>query len=34
MGLSKDKIGKFVALGGTFISHQEEKEVSYRWPDL
>lgn len=31
---AKEDIGKFVALGGTFISHQQEKDVSYRWPDL
>lgn len=34
MRLSKKNIGKFIALGGTFVSHQEEKERSYRWPDL
>lgn len=28
------EIGDFVALGGTFHSHLEEKERSYRWPDL
>jgi 2-keto-4-pentenoate hydratase/2-oxohepta-3-ene-1,7-dioic acid hydratase in catechol pathway len=32
--LSPDTIGKFVALGGGFVSHQKEKERSYRWPDL
>lgn len=34
MQLSKDDIGKFIALGGTFVSHQQEKERTYRWPDL
>jgi 2-keto-4-pentenoate hydratase/2-oxohepta-3-ene-1,7-dioic acid hydratase in catechol pathway len=34
MQLSKDEIGKFVALGGTFLSHLEEKDRTYRWPDL
>lgn len=34
MQLQKEDIGKFVALGGGFVSHQEEKERSYRWPDL
>jgi len=34
MNLDPDEIGKFVALGGTFHSHQEEKDRSYRWPDL
>lgn len=34
MNLDPSSIGKFVALGGTFTSHQEEKERSYRWPDL
>ncbi len=34
MQLSKDEIGKFVALGGTFVSHQQEKNRTYRWPDL
>jgi 2-keto-4-pentenoate hydratase/2-oxohepta-3-ene-1,7-dioic acid hydratase in catechol pathway len=34
MDLDVDTIGKFVALGGTFVSHQAEKDRSYRWPDL
>lgn len=34
MALTRDSIGKFVALGGTFMTHQEEKERTYRWPDL
>ncbi len=34
MELSKNSIGKFVALGGTFVSHQEEKSRTNRWPDL
>jgi 2-keto-4-pentenoate hydratase/2-oxohepta-3-ene-1,7-dioic acid hydratase in catechol pathway len=34
MNLTKDKIGKFVALGGTFQTHQQEKDRTYRWPDL
>ena len=29
-----DAVGKFVALGGGFVSHQDEKERTYRWPDL
>jgi 2-keto-4-pentenoate hydratase/2-oxohepta-3-ene-1,7-dioic acid hydratase in catechol pathway len=32
--LSPKAIGKFVALGGTFQPHQEEKDRTYRWPDL
>lgn len=32
--LPLDAIGKFVALGGTYRSHLDEKEVDYRWPDL
>jgi 2-keto-4-pentenoate hydratase/2-oxohepta-3-ene-1,7-dioic acid hydratase in catechol pathway len=32
--LELDEIGKFVALGGAFSSHQNEKDVDYRWPDL
>lgn len=32
--LPPETIGKFVALGGGFVSHQEEKSRSYRWPDL
>lgn len=34
MDLSVESIGTFVALGGTFRSHQDEKERTYRWPDL
>lgn len=34
MDLDPNSIGKFVALGGTFRSHQEEKDRTYRWPDL
>jgi len=34
MELPKEDIGKFVALGGTFQSHLNEKERTYRWPDL
>jgi len=34
MRLDPTSIGKFVALGGTFRTHQEEKKRSYRWPDL
>ena len=34
MKLTKDTIGKFVALGGTFRTHQEETDRTYRWPDL
>lgn len=34
MRLSKADIGKFVALGGTFHSHQAETDRTYRWPDL
>lgn len=32
--LSPETIGKFVALGGGFQSHLDEKERKYRWPDL
>ena len=32
--LPPHKIGKCVALGGTFQSHLDEKERTYRWPDL
>lgn len=32
--LLPDSIGKFVALGGTFQSHLDEKDRTYRWPDL
>ena len=34
MELSKQDIGKFVALGGTFQSHLDENDRTYRWPDL
>lgn len=34
MDLPVDEIGKFVALGGTFQSHNNEKNRTYRWPDL
>lgn len=34
MDLPVDTIGKFVALGGTFHSHQEEAGRTYRWPDV
>jgi len=34
MELNKSNIGKAVALGGTFYTHQDEKDRSYRWPDL
>ena len=33
MNFTTDDIGTFVALGGTFSSHQEEKDRRYRWPD-
>ncbi len=32
--LARKRIGKFVALGGGFQSHLDEKERTYRWPDL
>lgn len=32
--LTPDSIGTFVALGGTFLSHLDEVERTYRWPDL
>ncbi|QLG48893.1 fumarylacetoacetate hydrolase family protein [Natrinema halophilum] len=32
--LPSGEIGKFVALGGGFQSHLDEKERTYRWPDL
>ncbi len=32
--ISPEKIGKFVALGGGFQSHLDEKKRTYRWPDL
>lgn len=34
MKLPPEEIGKFVALGGTFQSHLDEKDRTYRWPDL
>ncbi|MDL0119333.1 fumarylacetoacetate hydrolase family protein [Halobacterium salinarum] len=34
MRLPNSEIGKFVALGGTFESHQDEAGRTYRWPDL
>lgn len=34
MRLSLDDIDSFVALGGTFQSHLDEKDRTYRWPDL
>lgn len=34
MELSVDAIGKLVALCGTFQSHLNEKERTYRWPGL
>jgi 2-keto-4-pentenoate hydratase/2-oxohepta-3-ene-1,7-dioic acid hydratase in catechol pathway len=34
MDLDTDKVGKFIALGGTFHTHQDEKSRTYRWPDL
>lgn len=34
MNLPTEDIGKFVALGGTFQSHLDEKDRTYRWPDL
>lgn len=33
MDLDVDSIETFVALGGTFHSHLDEKERVYRWPD-
>ena len=32
--ISPDMIGKFVCLGGGFQSHLDEKDRTYRWPDL
>jgi 2-keto-4-pentenoate hydratase/2-oxohepta-3-ene-1,7-dioic acid hydratase in catechol pathway len=29
-----NSVGKFVALGGTFQSHLDESDRTYRWPDL
>jgi 2-keto-4-pentenoate hydratase/2-oxohepta-3-ene-1,7-dioic acid hydratase in catechol pathway len=34
MQISKESIGKFVALGGTYLTHQSETDTDYRWPDL
>ena len=34
MKVDLQNVGKFVALGGTFHTHLDEKERSYRWPDL
>ena len=34
MQLTKENIGKFIALGGGFQSHLDEKDRTYRWPDL
>lgn len=34
MELAVESIKRFVALGGTFHTHLDEKERSYRWPDL
>jgi 2-keto-4-pentenoate hydratase/2-oxohepta-3-ene-1,7-dioic acid hydratase in catechol pathway len=34
MKISPEDVGKFVALGGTFHTHQDENDVTYRWPDL
>lgn len=34
MRLSKEDVGKFIGLGGTFSSHQSEKDRTYRWPDF
>lgn len=34
MHFAKADIGKFVALGGGFQSHLDEKDRTYRWPDL
>jgi 2-keto-4-pentenoate hydratase/2-oxohepta-3-ene-1,7-dioic acid hydratase in catechol pathway len=34
MEFSIDAIDTFVALGGTFQSHLDEKDRAYRWPDL
>lgn len=34
MEFSIDEIDTFVALGGTFQSHLDEKDRTYRWPDL
>lgn len=34
MSFTVDSIGTFVALGGTYASHQDETGTSYRWPDI
>jgi 2-keto-4-pentenoate hydratase/2-oxohepta-3-ene-1,7-dioic acid hydratase in catechol pathway len=34
MRFAKADIGKFVALGGGFQLHLDEKDRTYRWPDL
>lgn len=34
MKLDIDDIGKFIALGSTFTTHQKEKNRSCRWPDV
>lgn len=34
MKININDIGKFVALGGTFLTHLDEKERDYRWPDI
>lgn len=34
MEITTAEMGKFVALGGTFQTHLDEKSRSYRWPDL
>lgn len=34
MKVDLQNVGKFVALGGTFQTHLDEKDRSYRWPDL
>jgi 2-keto-4-pentenoate hydratase/2-oxohepta-3-ene-1,7-dioic acid hydratase in catechol pathway len=34
MNVSTGNVGKFVALGGTYHTHQAETDTDYRWPDL
>lgn len=34
MQIQSESVSKFVALGGTFQTHQDEKDRKYRWPDL
>jgi 2-keto-4-pentenoate hydratase/2-oxohepta-3-ene-1,7-dioic acid hydratase in catechol pathway len=34
MQISTKSVGKFVALGGTYRTHQSETDTDYRWPDL